>query len=48
MIIGISGKAKSGKDEAAKMLEVIYANPNISYDEQEFRRCSNCPLCRPT
>ena len=29
MIIGISGKAGSGKDTAAKMLEVLYANPDI-------------------
>ena len=41
MIIGISGKAKSGKDEAAKMLEVIYANPNISYDDYKNKRYKN-------
>ena len=33
MIIGISGKAESGKDTAAKMLEVIYGNPGISYED---------------
>lgn len=33
MIIGISGKAGSGKDTAAKMLEVIYGNPGISYED---------------
>ena len=33
MIIGISGKAGSGKDTAAKMLEVLYANPDISYED---------------
>lgn len=38
MIVGISGKAKSGKDEAAKMLEVIYANPDISYDDYKNKR----------
>ena len=41
MIIGISGKAKSGKDEAAKMLEVIYANPDISYDDYKNKRYKN-------
>ena len=38
MIIGISGKAESGKDTAAKMLEVIYANPEISFDDYANRR----------
>ena len=33
MIIGISGKAGSGKDTAARMLEIIYANPEISYED---------------
>ena len=31
MIIGISGKAESGKDTAANMLKILYGNPNISY-----------------
>lgn len=38
MIIGISGKAGSGKDTAAKMLEVLYANPDISYENFINRR----------
>ena len=38
MIIGISGKAGSGKDTAAKMLEVLYANPDISYEDFANRR----------
>ena len=41
MIIGISGKAGSGKDTAAKMLEVLYANPNISYEDFANRRYKN-------
>ena len=41
MIIGISGKAGSGKDTAAKMLEVLYANPNISYEDFINRRYKN-------
>lgn len=41
MIIGISGKAGSGKDTAAKMLEVLYANPNISYEDFTNRRYKN-------
>lgn len=41
MIIGISGKAGSGKDTAAKMLEVLYANPNISYEDFVNRRYKN-------
>ena len=38
MIIGISGKAGSGKDTAAKMLEVLYANPDISYEDFANKR----------
>lgn len=41
MIIGISGKASSGKDTAAKMLEVLYANPDISYEDFANRRYKN-------
>ena len=41
MIIGISGKAGSGKDTAAKMLEVLYANPDISYEDFSNRRYKN-------
>lgn len=41
MIIGISGKAGAGKDTAAKMLEVLYANPNISYEDFANRRYKN-------
>ena len=41
MIIGISGKAGSGKDTAAKMLEVLYANPNISYEDFANRKYKN-------
>ena len=41
MIIGISGKAGSGKDIAAKMLEVLYANPDISYEDFANRRYKN-------
>ena len=41
MIIGISGKAGSGKDTAAKMLEVLYANPNISYEDFTNKRYKN-------
>ena len=41
MIIGISGKAASGKDTAAKMLEVLYANPNISYEDFANRKYKN-------
>ena len=41
MIIGISGKAGSGKDTAAKMLEVLYANPNISYEDFTNKRDKN-------
>lgn len=41
MIIGISGKAGSGKDTAAKMLEVLYANPNISYEDFANKRYKN-------
>lgn len=41
MIIGISGKAGSGKDTAAKMLEVLYANPNISYEDFVNKRYKN-------
>ena len=41
MIIGISGKAGSGKDTVAKMLEVLYANPDISYEDFANRRYKN-------
>ena len=41
MIIGISGKAGSGKDTAAKMLEVLYANPAISYEDFVNKRYKN-------
>ena len=41
MIIGISGKAGSGKDTAAKMLEVLYANPDISYEDFVNKRYKN-------
>ena len=41
MIIGISGKAGSGKDTAAKMLEVLYANPDISYEYFANKRYKN-------
>ena len=41
MIIGISGKAGSGKDTAAKMLEVLYANPDISYEDFTNKRYKN-------
>ena len=41
MIIGISGKAGSGKDTAAKMLEVLYANPDISYEDFVNRKYKN-------
>ena len=41
MIIGISGKAGSGKDTVAKMLEVLYANPDISYEEYEKKKYKN-------
>ena len=41
MIIGISGKAGSGKDTAAKMLEVLYANPNILYEDFSNRKYKN-------
>ena len=41
MIIGISGKAGSGKDTAAKMLEVLYANPDISYEDFTNRKYKN-------
>ena len=41
MIIGISGKAGSGKDTAAKMLEILYANPNISYEDFINKRYKN-------
>lgn len=41
MIIGISGKAGAGKDTAAKMLEVLYANPNISYEDFANRKYKN-------
>ena len=41
MIIGISGKAGSGKDTAAKMLEVLYANPDISYEDFTNKRDKN-------
>lgn len=41
MIIGISGKAGSGKDTAAKMLEVLYANPDISYEDFANKRYKN-------
>lgn len=33
MIIGISGKAKSGKDTAADMLSYLYSNPDKSYKD---------------
>lgn len=33
MIIGISGKAGSGKDTAADMLSYLYSNPDKSYDD---------------
>ena len=41
MIIGFSGKAGSGKDTAAKMLEVLYANPDISYEDFTNKRYKN-------
>ena len=41
MIIGISGKAGSGKDTAAKMLEILYANPGISYEDFANRKYRN-------
>ena len=41
MIIGISGKAGSGKNTAAKMLEVLYANPDISYEDFANKRYKN-------
>ena len=41
MIIGISGKAGSGKDTSAKMLEVLYANPDISYEDFANKRYKN-------
>ena len=41
MIIGISGKAGSGKDTVAKMLEVLYANPDISYEDFANKRYKN-------
>ena len=41
MIIGISGKAGSGKDTAAKILEVLYANPDISYEDFANKRYKN-------
>ena len=41
MIVGISGKAGSGKDTAAKMLEVLYANPDISYEDFANKRYKN-------
>ena len=41
MIIGISGKAGSGKDTAAKMLEVLYSNPDISYEDFVNKRYKN-------
>ena len=41
MIIGISGTAGSGKDTAAKMLEVLYANPDISYEDFVNKRYKN-------
>ena len=41
MIIGISGKAGSGKDTAANMLEVLYANPDISYEDFANKRYKN-------
>ena len=41
MIIGISGKAGSGKDEAAKMLEILYANPDISYEDFKNKKYRN-------
>ena len=41
MIIGISGKAGSGKDTAAKILEVLYANPDISYEDFVNKRYKN-------
>ena len=41
MIIGISGKAGSGKDTVAKMLEVLYANPDISYEDFSNRKYKN-------
>ena len=41
MIIGISGKAGSGKDTAAKMLEVLYANPDISYEDFANKKYKN-------
>ena len=44
MIIGISGKAESGKDTAAEMLEVIYGNPEITFDDycsKNYNRFAN-------
>lgn len=41
MIIGISGKAGSGKDEAARMLEILYANPDISYEDFKNKKYKN-------
>ena len=35
MIIGISGKALSGKDTSANMLEKLYAHPDMTYESYE-------------
>ena len=41
MIIGISGKSVSGTDTAATMLEVLYANPDISYEDFANKKYKN-------
>jgi hypothetical protein len=41
MIIGVSGKAGAGKDTAAKMLEVIYANPEITFEDYCDKKYKN-------
>ena len=41
MIIGVSGKAGAGKDTAAKMLEVIYANPEITFEDYYDKKYKN-------
>ena len=41
MIIGISVKAGSGNDTAAKMLEILYAKPDISYEDFANKRYKN-------
>lgn len=41
MIIGISGKAGSGKDTAASMLEWIYSNPGKTCEDYEKHSSNN-------